>query len=274
MLTGRRLPLWLAAALLSAGGCALSQRDEIRIGDFYSRELDIRLPLVRDAELNRYLATLGDSIARVVDGRRLTWRFVLVASPEVNAFAIPGGYVYVTTGLVQRTTEMHQLAAVLSHEIAHVTRRHTAQNLERVDRARFGVTLACALTAACDGALMQAGIRLSGALLSARYDREDERQADEDAVRFVMRANIHPEGMVTVLGLLLEERRRQPDASTRWLATHPTENERIAHVKRTIAKVDSRTLASLTRDTPRYRAFHERIMQRTAPAVSVVDKRR
>lgn len=270
-MTGRTLPIWMAAALLSAGGCALSQRDEVRVGDFYSRELDIQLPLVRDAELNRYLATLGDSIARVVDRRHLTWRFVLVASPEVNALALPGGYVYVTTGLVQRTTEMHQLAAVLGHEIAHVTRRHTAQKLERVGRARFGVALACVLTAACDRTLMQAGVRLGGALISTRYDRDDERQADEDAVGFAMRANIHPEGVVSVLEMLLEGRRRRPAAAARWLSTHPTEEERIAGVKRIIANVDSATLARLTRDTPRYRAFHERLMQRTAPVVSVGD---
>lgn len=270
-MTGRRLARWLAAASLAAGGCALSQRDEARIGDYYARELDVRLPLVRDAELNRYLATLGDSIARVVDRRQLRWRFVLVASPEVNALALPGGYVYVTTGLVQRTTEMHQLAAVLGHEIAHVTRRHAAHKLERAGRARFGVALACVLTAACDRTLMQAGIRLSGTLVSARYNRDDERQADEDAVRFAMRANIHPGGMVSVLELLLEERRRRPAAAPRWLATHPTEEERIARVKRMVATMDSATLARLTRDTPRYRAFHERLMQRTSPLMSVED---
>lgn len=270
-MTRRTLSVLLAVVVLSASGCALSQRDEVRIGDFYSRELDIQLPLVRDAELNRYLATLGDSIARVVDRRHLTWRFVLVASPEVNALALPGGYVYVTTGLVQRTPEMHQLAAVLGHEIAHVTRRHVAHKVERAGRVRLGVALACVLTAACDHGLMKAGIRLSAALVSARYDRDDERRADEDAVRFTMRANIHPGGMISVLELLLEERRRRPAVAPRWLSTHPTEEERIARVKRIIANVDSATLARLTQDTPRYRAFHARLMQRTAPVVSVED---
>lgn len=260
----RSVPLLFAATAL--GGCGLSHRDEIRIGQWYASELDLRLRRVRDAELTLYLTVLGDSIARLADTRGLTWHFILVDSREVNAFALPGGYIYVTRGLVERATEMQELAGVLAHEIAHVTRRHTAQRLEGANRARFGVTLACALTAACDRAVARAGIQLGAALVAAGYSRADELEADADAIQYALRARIHPGGFVTMLEKLQAERTGRPGTLARWFATHPSEEDRIARAQRVIGKIDPRVLATLTRDTPRYRDFHQRLMPRVAHA--------
>lgn len=262
---------WLVSSLFAAAAlnaCAISRREEIRIGEWYAEEMDLRVRRVRDAELNLYLTVLGDSIARLADARGLTWHFILVDSREVNAFALPGGYVYVTRGLVERATEMQDLAGVLAHEIAHVTRRHTARRLEEANRARLGVTLACALTAACDRVVTQAGIQLGAALVAAGYSRADETEADADAIRYAVRARIHPGGFVTMLEKLQAEGTHHPGRLARWFATHPSEEDRIERAQRLIGTLDPGLLATLTRDTPRYRAFHQRLLPRLADAAS------
>jgi predicted Zn-dependent protease len=258
-------------ALVALSACAISRQDEMRLGEMWADELDLRLDRVRDAELNRYLTVLGDSVARLADTRGLAWRFVLVDSREVNAFALPGGHVYVTRGLVERATEMHELAGVLAHEIAHVTRRHTARHFENARRANAGLALACALTAACDRQLARAGIAVTAAMVAAHYSRDDEREADAEAIRYVVRAGIHPEGFLAMLETLQAERQRKPGALARWFATHPSEEDRIDRTRRLIARLDPALLATLTRDTPRYRAFHARLTPRVALVSSTSD---
>jgi predicted Zn-dependent protease len=253
-------------AALALAACSISHRDEIRMGEEYARQLNAELPLIQDAEVNRYLAVLGDSIARVADERGLAWHFYLVDAEEVNAFALPGGFVYVTRGLVERTRAMSELAGVLGHEIAHVTRRHSVEQMERAQSANVGVALACVLTGVCESEVVRAGIQIGGAAVFARYSREDESEADLDAVRFVMRAGIHPEGTVRVLERLLEERVRRPTALDAWFSTHPTEETRIIELRRVIEAIDPAILATLVTESPRFDAFRVRLL--SLPTVS------
>jgi predicted Zn-dependent protease len=258
----RPAPALALAGLLLAGGpgaCAVSRRDEVRMGQEYARQLNAELPLVRDPEVVRYLTVLGDSIARVSDTRGFAWHFYLVDTREVNAFALPGGFVYVTRGLVERADSMSDLAGVLGHEVAHVTERHAARQLERANKANVGVMLACVLTGVCESGVARVGIEVGGAAVFARYSREDEREADREAVAAVVRAGIDPRGMVRVLGKLLAERERRPEGVEAWFATHPLEEERIGDTSKLIAALDPAVLASLTGDTPAYRAFRARL---------------
>jgi predicted Zn-dependent protease len=244
---------------LALGACAISRSQESQMGEEYARELNAQLALVADPEINRYLSVLGDSIAAVSGGQVAAWHFYLVDSRAVNAFAVPGGYIYVTRGLVERTEAMTELAGVLGHEIAHVVRRHSVEQMERAQRANVGVTLACVLTGVCGSEAAQAGIQIGGAAVFARYSRSDESEADRDAVGTVVRAGIHPRGIVTMFERLLAERQRSPAALDEWFATHPTEEARIAEVQKVIAAIDSTILATLGTDTPRYHSFRDRV---------------
>ena len=98
---------------LALAGCAISTQQEVEMGTTYAQQINRQLPIVDDPEVNRYINLLGDSIARLTDDRNLDWRFYVVDSKEVNAFAVPGGFVYVNRGLIERTTRMDQLAGVL-----------------------------------------------------------------------------------------------------------------------------------------------------------------
>jgi predicted Zn-dependent protease len=259
---------WRAASraglVLLAASCAISRRQEIDIGQTYARQIDAQLPVVRSPEV-AYLGVLGDSLARLTGTRDLQWRFTLVNSAEVNAFALPGGFVYVTRGLVERTERLDHLAGVVAHEISHVTRRHAVKQMEAVQRANVGLSLACVLTGVCESTVTQVGIELGGAAIFAKYSRDDERQADEDAVRLVARAGISPEGMPEFLQKLLDERKYRPGGVNAWFRTHPYEEDRIAYTTRLIRTTDPGVLAGLAHDSPRYQDFRQRVCALPAP---------
>ncbi|MBK9408941.1 MAG: M48 family metalloprotease [Gemmatimonadetes bacterium] len=89
-----------------------------------------QLPLVKDAAVVRYVTSLGNQLAQATDSRGLTWYFTVVDSKEINAFALPGGWVCVNRGLIEKATNMSELAGVLAHEIGHITRRHSVQQID------------------------------------------------------------------------------------------------------------------------------------------------
>ena len=119
------------AITCSLVGCGISQQQEIQMGQEYAQQINAQLPIVQDPELNRYINVLGDSIARLTSRGNLDWHFFIVDAQEVNAFAVPGGFVYVNRGLVERADQMDELAGVLGHEIGHVLRRHTIKQMQK-----------------------------------------------------------------------------------------------------------------------------------------------
>lgn len=258
--TRPRRALAAGALLLAVAGCAISRASEVEMGANYASQLNAQLPIIQDPELNRYLALLGDSIARPADSRGLDWHFYLVNAKEPNAFAVPGGFVYVTRGLVERTTTMSQLAGALGHEIAHVTRRHAVKELERAQNANVGLTVACVLTGVCEKEIVRVGVEVGGAAVFAQYSREDEAQADDDAVTNLVRVGISPRGIPQLFAKLLAERKTKPEGVAAWFATHPTEESRITRTEQAIAAVPAARLTTLTTDTPAFRAFRARLL--------------
>lgn len=261
-------PAWLLGAVLVVASCSISRRQETEMGQVYAQQIDAEWPVVRAPEIAGYLTLLGDSLASVTGVRDLQWHFTLVNYAEVNAFALPGGYVYVTRGLVERTTEMDQLAGVLAHEISHVTRRHAVKQMEAAQRANLGVSVVCVLTGVCESTATRIAIELGGAAVFAKYSRDDERQADEDGVGLVVRAGVSPKGIPILLQTLLDERKTKPGGLDAWFSTHPYEEERIKYTNALIEKLDSSKLAALTTDSPRFQEFRERVKKLEAPPKS------
>src|SRR6476646_5078367 len=175
-------------------GCGISQQQEVQMGQEYVQQINAQLPIVQDPELNRYINVLGDSIARLTSRADLDWHFFIVDSKEVNAFAVPGGYVYVNRGLIERSDKMDEVAGVLGHEIGHVVRRHTVKQMEKEQGANVGITLACVLTGVCNSQVAGAAINIAGSAVFARFSRSDEAEADQEGFNNVVRAGISPEG--------------------------------------------------------------------------------
>lgn len=249
----------LALAFPLLAGCVVSTQQEVQLGSQYAQQINAQLPIVRDASANQYINSLGTSIARIADTRNLQWRFFIVDSREVNAFAVPGGYVYVNRGLIERARTMNQLAGVLGHEIAHVTQRHSVEQMAQAQRADLGLTLACVLTSVCQSGAASAAIQVGGSALFAKFSRDDELQADEQAVTYLVRAGIDPRGIVDMFRTLLNERRSRPTAVDAFFRTHPLEEDRIVLAQGDIARIPATRLRGLTVDTPSYQQFRSRL---------------
>ena len=254
----KRILIGLAFAATMAG-CAISTQQEVQMGTDYAQQINAQLPIVKDPEVVRYINVLGDSIAKLADDRSLDWQFFVVNSQEVNAFAVPGGYVYVNRGLIERAQKMDQLAGVLGHEIGHVVRRHSVKQMEQAQGANIGLTLACVLTQVCNNQATGALINVGGTALFAKFSRDDEAQADEEGVKNVVRAGIDPRGIPEMFQILINERERSPSSVEGWFATHPTEESRVAATQALIAQINPAILRTLTTDSPAYQAFKRRV---------------
>ena len=230
------------------------------MGQQYSAQINQQLPIVQDPEVNRYINVLGDSIARLTSRTDLhEWHFYIVDSKEVNAFAVPGGYIYVNRGLIERTQRMDELAGVLGHEIGHVVRRHSIKQMQQQQGAQVGVTLACVLTSVCNNQAGQAAIQVGGTALFSKFSRGDEAEADEEGVRNVIRAGINPNGIPEMFQILIDERSSNPGAVAGWFATHPLEEDRIADTRKLIAQYDPAIIRTLTVDSPNFQRFKARV---------------
>jgi predicted Zn-dependent protease len=246
-------------AALAVAACVPATQEEVAMGNDYAQQVERGLPMIRDPDIVRYINVLGDSIARVSDDRELLWRFNVVDQPEINAFAVPGGHIYVYRGLIEKTTSMSELAGVLGHEIAHVTQRHSMQQMAKAQRANLGLTGLCIFVpSACQGVagtVMQIGAQAG----FAKFSRDDEASADTFGVTYVTRAGIDPRGMPSMFRILIAERERNPSGVDAFFASHPIEESRVANTEAEIRKIDPVVLKSLTRDTRAFQTFKTRL---------------
>ncbi|MCC7455622.1 MAG: M48 family metalloprotease [Nitrospira sp.] len=206
---------------------------------------------LKNAKLQAYVNQVGQRLAKQSHRSNLEWHFTVLDSPQVNAFALPGGYVYITRGIMAYLGSEADLAGVLGHEIGHVTARHGAQRVTRQQTAGLGVLAATVLGAVLEGS----GVAGAGSLASqvsqgvaagyvARYSREQESQADRLGAEYLARTNADPRNMIDVTQLLVNQERfaadragaagREPPKGTDWLSSHPSSEQRLSDM-RTIA---------------------------------------
>lgn len=253
----------LLGALLSA--CDISDEQEVAFGRENAQRINEALPLVADPRATGYLTELGRSIASRTSRGDLEWHFAIVNSDEVNAFALPGGYIYVNRGLIDRAERLEHLAGVLGHEIGHVVERHSVEQMKKTTGANVVVTFICAVTSLCETGLSQIAISVAGNAILARYSRSDEIEADSQAVVNVVNAGIHPSGVPEFFEELLRERSRNPSLFDTFFASHPVEESRVDHTQRLIAAYDPARLNDLVSDNQRYQEFRA-IIQALPPA--------
>jgi predicted Zn-dependent protease len=253
----RSLALLALPALLAA--CPVSQKHEVRMGTQYAQKVNAELPIIADPEINRYINVIGDSIAKLTRRGDLDWHFYVVDSREVNAFALPGGFVYVNRGLIERADRMDELAGVLGHEIGHVVERHSVKEMQKAQAANVGMVLACVLTRVCSNPVTDIAMGVGGEAIFAKFSREDESHADEEGFTNVVRAGISPEGMLSMFQKLLEERNKKPIFVEAWFTSHPLEEDRIEEIQAQINAMDPAVLASLTTDSPNFHSFKDRL---------------
>ena len=253
------------ALMLLAVACGVSEDQEVQLGRQNAEQINSQIPLVRDPIVTNYVRDLGLSIARTTPRADLDWQFFVVNSREVNAFALPGGFIYVNRGLIERAQDLDELAGALGHEIGHVVRRHSVQQLEKRNGANLAVGLGCTLTRICNSDVARAAIQVGGAALFARYSRTDEAEADSEAVLNVIAAGLDPRGIPALFRRLIEERRTAPLRIAAFFASHPLEEDRIVATEREIAALDPKELEGLRVDDPSYQAFRAHLQSLPAP---------
>jgi predicted Zn-dependent protease len=247
------------AVVTGSASCAISTQSEVQLGNTYAAQIDTQLPIVRDPEVVRFVTALGNELAAVSDTRGLTWHFTVVDSKEVNAFAVPGGWIYVNRGLITRAQTMNQLAGVLAHEIGHVTRRHTVQQMQQSDQVNGGLLALCTLTSICESGVTQAAVNIGGSALFAKFSRQDEQEADVEGVKSVVKAGIDPRGIPDMFRILLTERKSNPSSLEAFFATHPLEEARITATSNQIAAYPAAQLRNLRVDSEAFQRMKRRL---------------
>lgn len=255
----------LAGLLLLLTGCSVSQDQESAIGRQNAEQINAQLPIVTDPAISGYIQDLGESIAKTTSRSDLDWHFYVINTKQVNAFALPGGYVYVDRGLIETTDRLDELTGTLGHEIGHVIQRHSVKQMQDAQKANAGVAVVCTLTNICNSGLTQVAVQVGGTAFFAKHSRLDEIQADSEGVVNVTRAGYDPEGIPALFEVLLNERRYQPTKVEGWFASHPLEEARIKKAVAQIAQLDIDPSRSLIVDTPGFQAFKTRVAQLPAP---------
>lgn len=253
----------LAAVPVLLAACGISQQQEIQMGAQESQQVEQQLPMLNDAPINNYVNALGNQIASHTSRADLAWHFAVVNTDVVNAFALPGGYVYVNRGVLARASNESELASVLAHEIEHVVERHSVKQMEQMQGANIGLTLACALTNVCNSQVAQAGINVAGGLVFAKFSRGDETAADEGGFRNMINAGINPRGMLTFFQKLLAEEKQSGgnSAVSAWFSDHPGTEDRIADVQRMLNATPASELNRLRTDSNAFDQMKARLAQ-------------
>jgi predicted Zn-dependent protease len=258
----------LAAALLCMAAvvsCDVSNDEEVAIGTETSKKIEAQLPIVTDPYIAAYIEELGDTIASHTSRSDLDWHFLVVNSRQVNAFALPGGFIYVNRGLIDATSRADELAGVLGHEIGHVIQRHSVDQMQNQQKVGAIAEIACTLTDLCNSELGRAAINIGGTAVIARYSRADELEADSEAVDNVLRVNIDPEGIPSLFEVLMEQREREPTIVDNWFSTHPLEESRIDHARALISRAGADQAGGLMRNLPSYVEFKRRVSMLPEP---------
>ena len=251
------------ASSMTLAACGISTQQEMQLGAQAASDINRQLPMVNDPTVVNYVNQLGDRVAS--HGQRgLNYTFFVVNSDVVNAFAVPGGYVYVNRGLIERAGNMSELAGVLAHEISHVELRHSVKQMEQAQGANTAVTLAYVLLGRQPGNLEAAGVNAIGSAVFAKFSRDDESQADANAIPLMIATGVNPNGLVTMFQRLLSLEKSQPNALSQFFATHPTTQARINETQARITAIPVAQRRNLTTDATQFHSIQSRL--RAMPA--------
>ena len=217
--------------ILGASGSSVSLDQEWQLGQQLAAQVESQVQLNRDPRLNDYVRSVGERIHARTPLADRPFTFHVINDPSVNAFAIPGGHVYVNSGLIAQADKADMLAGVMAHEISHVVARHAIKQAEQAQQINV---IGSILLGQNPGALQEivANILAGGAM--ARFSRSDEKEADDLGIGFMSSAGFDPHGMLDMFQKLLSLEQSSPNAVEKFMSDHPTTQSRINDIRNRI----------------------------------------
>ena len=243
-----RFPL-LSLFLSLIAGCAvnpitgeqelmlLPEEQDLAIGRKYAPEIEKQMAgRIDDAELQNYIDSVGQKIVSISHRPDWTYHFTAVNDESVNAIALPGGYVFITRGILEELTSEAQLAGILAHEVVHIVARDTAAVMSR----EIGIDILLAAATSKSSSGTRTAAELGRTILGLSYSRADERSADKGGMEYMVAAKYNPHGMVETMQMLQEQ---QKTRTIEFFSTHPSPENRVGYLTEEIEMYYQNTAA-------------------------------
>lgn len=247
----------------------IAWQQEITIGEKYAPEIEKQLGGRIDNEiLQKYIDSIGQKVARVSHKPRLEYHFAALGDKSVNALALPGGYIFITKGMLKELQTEAQLAAILAHETAHIVARHSSAAMSR----EIGISiLLSAVTSKKTPQGVLTAADLARRILGLQYSKKDEREADLAGLDYMVRAGYNPYGVVETMQMLQNQQRKGP---IEFFSTHPIPRNRMIYLMQKI-QTDYDNLAELKIGKEDYRdSVLEQLNSENQPTTDCEESRR
>jgi predicted Zn-dependent protease len=214
-----------------------SLEHEIALGKSLAQQVERSSKLIDDPVVTEYVNRVGQNLVRNSDAQ-VPFTIKVIDSDEVNAFALPGGFFYVNSGLILRAQEESELAGVMAHEISHVTARHGTKQATKADLIQIGAMAAMIFVPyGWAGYGIYEGMQLAIPLTFLKFSRDAEREADFLGIEYMYKAGYDPNSYVTFFERIQADEKRRPGTVSKVFATHPPTPERIAEAQKEIARI-------------------------------------
>ncbi|MEJ2354976.1 MAG: M48 family metallopeptidase [candidate division WOR-3 bacterium] len=212
----------------------ISTAEEVEIGRQVAAEVESQERLLKDKSVQTYVNNVGQKIARVSDRNDIEYTFKVIDKKEINAFACPGGFIYIYTGLLETLDNEAQLAAVLAHEVSHLVARHSIKKLQNI--YGYSILAQIALGDKAEGAAGDI-VNVAASLILQGYSRDNEFEADRYGILYAKNAGYNPKGMIEVFEKFKKMQGTRPPSILVLLSSHPPAEDRIERAESEIRNV-------------------------------------
>jgi predicted Zn-dependent protease len=244
-----------------------SPDQDVEMGQQASQDVNKQLPLMGDSQVVNYVGSLGKRLAAIApnqsSGVKYDWTFKVVNSSEINAFALPGGFIFVNRGAIEAAQDEAQIAGVLAHEEGHVVMRHGTHQVSEMMLAQVPLSLLAGVlgqSSSLAGQLAQLGLSFGANSILLRNSRSAESQADEVGTYILYRAGYDPHAMAQFFGII---EKKYPRRTMQFFSNHPNPGNRIRNVDEEIPKLGPRK--DWKEDSPEFQAVKQKL-QHMPPA--------
>jgi predicted Zn-dependent protease len=223
--------------LVSKDGSAMTIQEEIKLGEIFSKQVCAHFSMIEDQDILSYVTYVGNRLLKAVPEKHFNFKFYVIREKNYNAFAGPGGHIFIHSGLIEAMTSELELAGIMAHEIAHVICRHISERIERskpVNLAAMAGTIAGILVGGDVGAAMVMGSAAAQQSMFLAYTRENEREADQNSLRYLRDAKYNGLGLLSILKKIKKQNWIDVSGIPTYVMSHPAISERLVYLDTTM----------------------------------------